>query len=302
MGRRVIHLGLCEILKNKFKIVRKRASYRMRIFWKYQFRRSDREPCFILASRRTGSNLLLSYLNSIPGTSFAPEVLHSGMYYGIRDKFISKNAAIRHILHSIHHCKHRVCGAKLIRIQMETHRIWPGDLKNLFPQAKFIILYRKSLLEQYLSLKIAEMTNVWVWTKDFKLPDSLTIDPAGFEEHCRLTRAFYSRILAYPGIKESAVILSYEELAGDPQRVFEEKIEPFLKLPETRVRSGMIRQNWKQPEEIIKNYGEIRHLAHEFLKLDFGVGASIVNPCPVVQAVPSFVPLGTWPQKTPLQA
>src|SRR5207244_4288556 len=105
-----------------------------------------------IATRRSGSNLLLGCLNSIPGVSFASEILNTSMFYGIRGRWITKKTVLRHIAYSINDCKHRICGAKLLKIQLDAHGLHLEDLKKHFPNARFIILYRRSLLEQFVSL------------------------------------------------------------------------------------------------------------------------------------------------------
>ena len=143
-------------LKNRTKLVRKRSVHHARIFFTYHLKKEAKEPVFVLAARRTGSNLLLSYLNSVPGVSFALEILNESTYYGIRSQFVSKNAVLRHVAYSLNACENKVCGTKILKTQLETHRIGMDDLTRCFPNARFIILYRKSLVDQFVSLKIAE--------------------------------------------------------------------------------------------------------------------------------------------------
>lgn len=257
MKRKVFHI------KNKFKLLRKRSLHRLRIFFKYHLKRSEKEPVFIIAMRRTGSNLLLSYLNSIPDVSFAGEVLNESMFYGLRGKFISKRAVLSHILHSIHDNPNRICGAKLVRIQMENHELTLEDLIKVFPKARFIVLYRESLLDQYVSLRIAEITNAWNWSRNFQLPRSIVIDRKGLEAFCASTKDFYKKILSDPRLKGRSVLLSYEELTNGVQSIFDRKVFPFMKLPSSPVSSTIIKQNTKRPEEIIENFEEIKDLADE---------------------------------------
>jgi LPS sulfotransferase NodH len=132
------------------------------MFWHY--RRTVRRvaaPVFIVAAPRSGSGLLLSYLNSIPGVGLCPEILHPRMYYGVRSGFISKRSVFRHIVHSVHYGTEPVRGAKFLSTQLERHRLEIPDLRGLFPAPRFIVLYRESLLEQHVSLKTAERTGVW---------------------------------------------------------------------------------------------------------------------------------------------
>ncbi len=257
-----------SFIKNKFKLLRKRSAHRLKIFLKYHFKRSEKSPVFVIAARRTGSTLLLSYLNSIPGVSFDAEILNKEMFYGLRDRFISKRAALDHILHSVNHCRHRICGVKFLRLHLESHQLKMSDLRKILPQAKFIILYRKSLLEQYISLKAAEITHHWVWTKNYKLPSSIHVDPAEFRVFCASIRAFYKEILGDAWLRERFVLLRYEELTDDAQTVFNSKIFPFLNLPSSPISSPLVKQNPKKPHEIIENFDEVKGFEKELMVLD----------------------------------
>ena len=248
-------------LKKNTKLPRKRFLHRAHIFWKYHRHRSEKEPAFILTTRRTGSNLLLDYLNSVPGVSFAPEILNESMYYGLPSRGVPKKAALRHIRHSVNASPQRVCGAKFVAVHLRKHMITPEDLLELYPQARFIVLYRRSLLEQWVSLKIAEKTDVWQWTKNFKPPLHIRVEPEEFKEYCRSAKAFYASLLRYRFYGRWTV-LSYEDLVEDPQGVFNDSLFPFLGCARARVHSRMVKQNTRALRAVIENYEEIAPWAH----------------------------------------
>lgn len=252
-------------LKNKSKLLRKRVMHRFKIFLHYHFSRSEKEPIFIIAMRRTGTHLLLSYLNSIPNVFFATEILNRDAFYGLRQRFISKKAALKHILYSIYYCQSRLCGAKLIRIHMENHKLSLTDLIKLFPNAKFIVLYRKIVLEQYLSLKIAENTDTWGLTKDFKLPLSIHIDRNELAAYYASTKKYYEELIKDPCLKGRSILLSYEELANEAQTTFDKRIFPFLGLSSFPVSSQVMKQTTKKPREIVENYEEIKDFDGELI-------------------------------------
>lgn len=216
----------------------------------------------MIATRRTGSNLLLSYLNSIPNASFAGEILNQSMYYGVRRRFISKKTVMRHIAYSIHDCPRILCGAKIIKIHLDSHRISLFDLKALFPNGRFIVLYRKSILDQFVSLKIAQATDTWQWTNGFKLPPSIYISPAEFKEYSQMTKAFYEGLFKYSWFKDFSIVVSYEDLAENAQEIFNETVFPFLRVPPSPVQSCMIKQNTRPLCQLIENYQEIAPFVH----------------------------------------
>ena len=249
--------------KNRTKLFRKRALHRAKIFFSYWLKpRTGKEPVFVIAARRTGSNMLISCLNSVPQASFAGEILNKSMSCGLRQRFISKKSVLRHIVHSVQHCEQALCGAKFVQTHLDTHGIGPSDLKRLFPNARFIILYRRSLLEQFVSLKIAEMTDVWQWTREFKLPECLSISVPEFTEFCAETKKFYERLFQEDCLKDCSLVLGYEEFAEDPQGVFEESVFPFLRRPAVPVRNGMIKQNTQELRQIVANYLEVEPFLH----------------------------------------
>lgn len=245
------------LLKNRTKLIRKRSAHRLRIFLNYILNKKAKEPIFIITARRTGSNLLLEYLNSVHDVSFAPEVLNKNMFYGLRGQFISKHAALRHIAYSIGYCKKNICGAKLVKVQLQHHGITLEDLKSYFPKARFIILYRRSLLDQFVSLEIAKKTNTWQWTNQFRLPDSITIKVPELTKFCGEIKQFYRDIFRHPWIKECSIALSYEELTQSPQETFERVVFPFLKLHPCQIVSSLKKQNTKKLHQIIQNYADI---------------------------------------------
>ncbi len=171
-------------------------------------------------------------------------------------------------MYSIYYCRTRICGAKLIRIHMQNHQLVPADLIQLFPNARFIILYRKNVLEQYLSLKVAEMTDSWGMTNNFKLPSSVPIDREELAEYCQMVKGYYEGLVQDPCLKDRSILLDYEELATEAQAMFDRVIFPFLGLPSTPVSSSLQKQTTKKPSQIIKNYEEIKDFDREYINFE----------------------------------
>ena len=185
--------------KDKTKLFRKKTWHRLRIFLKYHFRRQKKDPVLVIAKRRSGSNLLLSYLNSVPELSFLhPEPLNPKMYYGIPNRKISKRSLLDHLVRTLNDNPTKICGFKMLFFRLKKHELILEDIRARFPNAKFLILYHRSLLEQFVSLKVAEKTDQWLWTPDFRLPDSLKPDAGEFREFCESTRRFYDELFKYP--------------------------------------------------------------------------------------------------------
>ena len=239
---------------------------------------SEKKPIFVVATRRSGSNLLISYLNSIPDVSFQNEVLNADMYYGLRKRFVSKKTVLNHITYSLNDNPSRICGIKTLYVQLEDYGITVEDIKRKFPSCRFVILYRKSLLDQFISLKIAQETRHYLWSDKFRLPDSIHIDSRELRRYCKKIKDFYRRIFLYEWLENQSVVMSYEELIEDPQKVFNEKIFPLLNLTPSVVSSPMKKQNTKKPFEIVSNYGELKPFIeigltkHEYHSFDLYAG------------------------------
>lgn len=269
-------LVMLHMAKDETKLFRKRAWHRARIFLKYHLTRKEKEPVFVIGKRRTGSSLLLSYLNSVPGLSFLfPEPLNSQMYYGLPKKNISKRSVLNHLTYTLNDHPTKACGFKLLFARLKERALTLDDIRTRFPAAKFLILYRRSLLAQFVSFKIAEKTDHWIWTRDFRLPDSLRLDAEEFKNFCALTREYYDQLFQFPWLRTCARAIAYEDLAADPQGTFDAKIFPFLRLRSFPVSTVMVKQNSKSPEELVENYEELRPLAEKF---DFEASWPLLSP------------------------
>ncbi len=225
--------------------------HRIKIFLKYYLKRSDKEPVFVISERRTGSSLLLSYLSSIPDVSSAGEVIRKLWT-------LSRSGVLHHIQYSINNCKHKLCFAKLFQSDLEARKVDLKDIKNHIPNARFVILYRRSLLDQFLSFRIAEMTNHYRWNEDFKLPPFIHVSKSELLEFCEETKNHYKQMLSHDWLKDCSIIVDYENLVSNPQKVFDKTIFPFLGLTSCSVSTEMCKQNTKKPEELVANYEEIK--------------------------------------------
>jgi len=138
-----------------------------KITLKYFILRKNKRAFFMLSTPRTGSHMLVDYLNSIPGVSFSGEVLQPLMPEGL--PLGPPAAALRHIAYSLNNCRQTVCGVKLHGEHLAAHGLRVDDLRRHFPLARYIVLYRRSLADQYLSLLIAMSTGRWTYKNKTEL-------------------------------------------------------------------------------------------------------------------------------------
>lgn len=243
-----------------------RSAYRLMLVLEFQRRQRQRLPHFIICTLRSGSNLLLSYLNSVPGLSFAGEVLHPHQVQGLPRHGVSKGAVIRHLRYSLNHCRSERCGVKLPADHLEWHGLDVRELREHFPSSRMIILYRRSLADQYLSLQVARLTRRWMRRNRARLAPPtgrIRIDREDFVRYCSRVRDFYSEMMAVDGISSYAVVLSYEELVANAQEVFDRKLFSFLGLAPVEVTTNLVKSNRQHPSQMVENYEAVRDLWEE---------------------------------------
>ena len=246
-------------------LVIKRTLFRGKIAGIYYLRkRESKKHCFILCDPRSGSNLLLSYLNSNPNAYFGGEILCPTQAVSVRLRFISKKTVFRHMHHFVNHQDYPVSGAKIFFSHLESRGITLKELDQEFPEAKWLILYRGNILDQYLSMHLLLKTGCIIQFKNMKheKPEPIQIETpipkTRWRAHCEQIRNRYKDVLKIPGMRDKSLWVSYDELVNAPQTLFDEAIFPFLNLPRNLVQTDMVKQNiWKYPE-IIANYNEVK--------------------------------------------
>ncbi len=237
---------------------------RISLLVKYLIKKKNINPVFVIAAPRTGSYLLLDYLDSHPEISSLGEIINPDIVRGIRTKFISKPEVIFHIKTSLNTSKQVNGVIKLISDQMQVHKLTVDDIKMAFPDAKFIILYRESLLRQYISYMASKETGTWKLDKDKNIEKwnrssfTFKLDPAELKEFCYSVKQFYLDILEKDWIKKESLVLSYEELIGSSKSEIGKKLFSFLNLPPVEVETNLKKMNERTIEEIVTNYNEVK--------------------------------------------
>lgn len=219
-------------------------------------------PFFVVTSERTGSNLLVDYLRSLPGVAMTGEALSPLLTIGIRTRLVSRRAVLRHLRKTLRDLDGDVVGAKLMFWHLhEIHRLSLDDLREAFPDVRFIILYRSSLAEQYVSHRIAEATGQFALRDGAERREArVVVDPDDFRLYCSRIREHYERALAVPWMKERGVILSYDELIEEPQSMIRDRLAPLLSVEYAAPRSALVRQNPAPLQERVINYCEVEGL------------------------------------------
>src|SRR5262245_12923593 len=218
-------------------------------------------PLFVIATHRSGSNLLVDYLNRQPGIGCHSEVLCATLPFAPLGRRYSPRRAIRHIRLSLQTWPQPVRGCKLMLDQLTSSRLTTSDLSAAFPEARFLILYRQSLAEQYLSLKTASATNQWVLLPGQEARSArVHVDRIELRGYCDRTRDAYRKLLETPGLAERSVLMSYEELVADPQFWLAEQICPLIGIAAGEAQTYLRKQNTQSMADRIENYREVEAL------------------------------------------
>ena len=236
-------------------------------------RKPDSQPVFVLFTPRTGSHLLAELMNSVPSISIQQEPLHRLSLQRGHWGWITRlsphatvlfwrRAAYRRYMEFRLGSPKPICGGTLGEQQLRETGIDIADLVRWFDGARFLVLYRRSLAEQYTSWRVALRTRQWHWMKGgephppFEL--RLRFERRAVLNRFELVRQFYSDLLEHPELRRRARLLSYEELRDDPQRAFDEVLFPWLGLPHTTVRNERLRKQGTRPmRDVIENYAEL---------------------------------------------
>jgi hypothetical protein len=134
-------------------------------------------------------------------------------------------------------------------------------LLHWFPQARFIIIYRGSLLDQFVSLKLAEATDCWIATRpEDETDQEISIDMTELLAFVQATKNQYKQLADHPPLRGRHLTISYEELASDAGRTFETKIWPFLDIPPFPLKTALRKQNRRSARESVSNFHEVESL------------------------------------------
>ncbi len=250
-----------SILNHALRRMAKREIFRAKIAGISIEKNIGQRPFFVLQNPRTGSTFFLNCLNSYPNISFLADVLSPYSYFGIRRFFISKKALLDHVRRCLHYLEHPVCGVKIGFSHLKMHRMTLKDLSAEFPQAKWIVLYRKNILDQYISHQIALRTQRWFQSPGDPYPalEDVRIDlsPQSVLEYRNRILRDYQSVLKNPEICSRSVWVSYEDIVVDSQKLFDEVIFPFMGLDRKNIGTRLMKQNIWQYPEIIANYEEV---------------------------------------------
>lgn len=210
-------------------------------------------PFIILARTRTGSNLLVSYLNCHFGVAAQGELC---LYRAGR---------------SIDSCLRPAFGPRPRCVQVSGFRVFyehplddaSGELwerLRTVPSLRVIHLTRTNILRTLLSRKIAGEDGVWMDMRGFReqAPAGARVSfttaelAHGFETTRRWEEQWPKMFADLPVLH-----LTYEDLVSRPRTTMR-RVFGFLGLSYVRPRTQLRKQNRRALREVITNYGELK--------------------------------------------
>jgi len=206
----------------------------------------------VLGRSRTGSNLLLSFLNSHSGV-FAKGEIFQKLRGRDRKKILASvfNRQPRHI---------KAAGFKIFYyhpLDGENDLLW-RELLDV-PGLHVIHLKRRNILNTLVSRKIADAHNAWQITSGLKMaekPQAVLMDREELKRGFMKTREWEANAeRMFVGHKLHTIY--YEDLDADPLGTFKRVID-FLGLVYQPPRSKLKKQNTQGLKERIINYDELK--------------------------------------------
>ncbi len=211
-------------------------------------------PFIVLTRSRSGSNLLLSYLNS------HPNVLVDGEIFGrLRGR------------DPIKRLKKKAFGRQPRRVKAKGFKIFyyhPLDQTSeilwnelvAMKSLRVIHLKRSNVLRTLLSRKVAESDKVWLATAANATPATprakVTFTVSELESGFVQTKD-WENVAAKRFQNHSGLVVTYEDLVGHPVETFR-KLLTFLGLDYYEPRTNLQKLNPGRLPDLIENYQELR--------------------------------------------
>jgi len=224
-------------------------------------RRPD-QTLFVLSTYRTGSTLLIDYLNGLPESRFFGELMHTGQCRGPKS---TRKADLLPFLRALFQ-GYRRAGFKIQLDQLEASDVKIADLKSLSRDTRFLVVYRRSLFRQYLSHRHALRTNTWELTPPRR---PLKINKEDLLAYCDGIRRKYFQVQKQLE-GESCWFLAYEDLCQLGPAGFSKRLAEFAGTELFQPASRLVKQSRDLRKEIL-NYPQIeRWIDHPRTTLEIG--------------------------------
>jgi LPS sulfotransferase NodH len=210
----------------------------------------------ILCEPRTGSTLLHTYLNFHPNIKSYGELIREQ----VEKNHDSDPALLPTKVFRAHGRHLQAIGLKLFYFYYD-HPAYSNTFKEIVEQKdiKIIHLVRKDIFRLYVSLKLAQKTNIWSSSNGHsnkKNKPKIFIKTDAFEIFAKtyVQRQHYFKMLFK---SHEVLFISYEDLTTNPPAVLEQ-VQKFLGVKPKHLLSLLKKQNIDALESVVINYDEIR--------------------------------------------
>lgn len=199
----------------------------------------------IVCTARSGSTWLHTLLNSHPSIHSEGEI--------IRDNHLSdESKSFDEFAFQPYARMIKAVGLKIFH----ENSVYAEGLDTIIEDSdvKIILLRRKSILEQFVSLKIAEESKEWIYASD--ATKQVLLDPEEYDTYRELQIRMYKQIVDRLTNKEF-IEISYEEMLQDKDKTLK-TIQQFLGVKHKKLYSLLRKQGAKKISDQIANWEEVK--------------------------------------------
>ncbi|RWS10158.1 Stf0 sulfotransferase-like protein [Dinothrombium tinctorium] len=158
----------------------------------------------ILANPRTGSTLLSDLLNSFANIEVAEELLDS--------KFEIEGDALMYLQREYARMSKPIKGFKVFPCQVILRNVRFDEIVSTLSVKLVVVLWRKSILEQFVSLEIAKKTKVWYSTKSSQAVERIFLSEEKFLNFVEERKQQWRAIADQWPIGVHTIFMTYEDL------------------------------------------------------------------------------------------
>ena len=208
--------------------------------WGRAFNWAGRDNFVILSAARSGTTLLVDYLNCHPRVRCRGEILNSD-YACYGDPRSLGPERLRLQVESFFVARPgKLAGAKLLTYQLDELPIKLADVVEVLDNPKIIVLYREHTLDQFVSLKTAERDRVWHSKRPIE-NEPISLDPGVFIEFAKRERRMWRENLAVLSGRR-VHYLTYEQLTRQTKNKLRGVFD-YLGLEACDVHSPLVKLN-----------------------------------------------------------
>ena len=214
----------------------------------------------VLSSARSGSTLLMQYLGSHPSLLCSFQEPLNRETLAEQNLVGYKTGILNYLTASVLPWRPwawRYAGCKVFCEQLEYCRICLHDILVALRHPVVVVLYRRNMLDTYVSLHIAFQTGVWFSEEEVKEERRVHVDWQAFQDYVQEERERWRESLQ--GLKKAKKIhfLSYEELSSNRDSSLA-GVFSFLGVSQSHVTAFSKKQNPLSLEEKVLNIAEIQ--------------------------------------------